>query len=259
MKNRIILILCFCAFYFSLWAETKITDTLVHEIITECVSKTGGFIIKDETKDNKDKDVIIALPKGVGIYEIAKNLSPLMGEIENYYYSIKPWKVLENGYVGNFNLSRDGSNRALSFVYMQNENLLYINDSPSNSPNLSFPTSFITKLQNVVVWGAVNCTDGFIREETYEDISSNESRYNVAIQLQNDITATTLISKLIPISTLLEVQYYLAEPWKQGNDGVLECEYFAQLEKYNKNMFINFYYFPIPHVLLINFYTVPDK
>lgn len=238
-------------------AKTPISDALVHEIITECVSKTGGFIIKEETKENKDRETQIALPDNFSHYEIARTLSPLMIEIENFYHALMPWKVLENGYLCNFNLAKDGSNRTLSMIYLPDNHILYISDSPSNSPNLSLPLTFIDKLQGAVVWSCVNMLKGFIREQTVEDLSTVDKLYQVAVQLQNNATATSVIADLKPLSTMLETAYYLAMPWKQVEEDVCECEYFAQLEKENKKMLIHFYFLPKPHVLLIDFITSP--
>lgn len=257
MKTKTILIFSFFLTCLVGRAQTPITDALVHEIITECVSKTGGFIIKEETKDNKDHETQIALPDKFSHYEISEALSPLMIEIENYYHALMPWKVLDNGYLCNFNLAKDGSNRTLSMVYLPDNHILYISDSPTNSPNLTVPSSFVEKLQGAIVWSSVNMLRGFIREQKVEDLSTVDKQYQVAVQLQDNATATSIIADLKPLSAMLETAYYLAVPWKQDENGVLECEYFAQLEKENKNMLIHFYFFPKPHVLLINFITSP--
>ncbi|MDD6313720.1 MAG: hypothetical protein PUA78_01695 [Porphyromonadaceae bacterium] len=257
MKTKIVTLYVFLLTCLVSSAQTPISDALVHEIITECVSKTGGFIIKQETKDNNDRETQIALPNNFSHYEITKALSPLMIDIENYYHSLMPWKVLDNGYLCNFNLAKDGSNRTLSMVYLPDNHILYISDSPSNSPKLTLPTSFDEKLQGAVVWSSVNMLKGFIREQKVEDLSSVDKQYQVAIQLQDNATATSIITDLKPLTTMLETTYYLGEPWKQDENGVLECEYFVQLTNENKNMFIHFYFFPKPHVLLINFITRP--
>ena len=235
-------------------SQISITDALVHEIITECVSTTGGFVIQEKAKENQDMDTQIALPEKFGHYEVTKALMPIMIEIENYYYSVMPWKVLDNGYLCNFNMAKDGSNRTLSMIYLPDDHILYISDSPTNSPNLSIPTSSVEKLQNFIIWGSVNLTGGFIREQTKED-SSSTNVHKVAIQLQGNSSSNELITRLKPISTTLETTYYLAEPWKQDENGVLECQYFAQLKEEHKNMIIHFYYFPTPQVLAINFIT----
>lgn len=240
-------------------AQTKVTDEIVHEIITECVSKTGGFIIKEETKANNDHETQIALPPEINHYKLVQSLSPLMKEIENYYFSIKPWKVLDNGCLCNFNLAKDNSNRALAFAYFPDNRILIVNDSPNNSPKLSFSTSFIEKLKGMVTWSSVNYLNGFIREENKEDIANDIVKYQIAIQLQDNITPTSIISDFKPISTVLEQMYYLAQPWKQDENGVLECEYFAERKDYNMNMLIHFYYFPKPHVFVIDFIQIDSK
>ena len=98
---------------------------------------------------------------------------------------------------------------------------------------------------------------GFIREQKVEELSSVDKQYQVAIQLQDNATATSVIADLKPLTTMLETAYSLGEPWKQDENGVLECEYFVQLSNENKNMLIHFYFFPKPHVLLVNFITSP--
>lgn len=238
-----------------MWAQKPVTDALVHEIITECVSKTGGFIIQDKIKEDKDHEVQIALPENINHYEISKLLKPLMVEIEEYYYSAKPWKVLDNGYLCNFNLAKDGSNRTLSLLYLPNEHILYVSDSPTNSPKLSIPLSFITKLQNGIVWGTLNSVNGFIREEMEDKLSPQDDLYQVAIQLQENTSPMSIIEDLKPITSMLEQMYYLAQPWQRDDKGTLECEFFAQLKEYKKNMSIHFYFFPKPNVLVIDFIT----
>ena len=234
--------------------STPVTDQLVKEIITEFVSRTGGIIIQQKKKDNGDTETQIALPADFDHYKVTKALSPLMKEIESFYFSLMPWKVLENGYLCNFNMAKDGSNRTLSVLYMPENKILYISDSPSNSPNLKENNSFIDKLQNLVIWGSVNYLDGFIRDDR-EDNTTSANVHSIGIQLPVDATAQSIVSALKPTTTLLDTMYYLAEPWKMDDKGVLECEYFCQLDREKKNMFIHFYYFPTPHVLAIDFIT----
>ena len=62
MKTKIVTLYVFLLTCLVSSAQTPVSDALVHEIITECVSKTGGFIIKEETKDNNDRETQIALP-----------------------------------------------------------------------------------------------------------------------------------------------------------------------------------------------------
>ena len=50
MKTKIVTLYVFLLTCLVSSAQTPVSDALVHEIITECVSKTGGFIIKEETK-----------------------------------------------------------------------------------------------------------------------------------------------------------------------------------------------------------------
>ncbi|MDE5849929.1 MAG: hypothetical protein K2H38_07290 [Muribaculaceae bacterium] len=240
-------------------AQTTVTDAMVHEIITECVSKTGGFIVREEIKDNLDKETHIALPKDYNHYVITKTLRSLMIEIENYYYPVKSWKVLDNGYLCSFHIAKDASKRSLLFVYRPDNGSLVILDSPNNSINISMPESFVDKLQNAVVWGAVNLLGGFIREETLENISPVDIQYRVFIQLQKDATSASVVSELKPVSIMLETAYYLAEAWKQDENAGLECEFFAQLENEKKNMMIYFYYLPKSQVLTINFVTGPAE
>ena len=234
--------------------STPVTDQLVKEIITEFVSRTGGIIIQQKKKDNGDTETQIALPADFDHYKVTKALSPLMKEIESFYFSLMPWKVLENGYLCNFNMAKDGSNRTLSVLYMPENKILYISDSPSNSPNLKENNSFIDKLQNLVIWGSVYYLDGFIRDDR-EDNSTSAYVHSIGIQLQVDATPQSIVSALKPTTTLLDTMYYLAEPWKMDDKGILECEYFCQLDREKKNMFIHFYYFPTPHVLAIDFIT----
>lgn len=259
MKTKTLILLNFLLTCLVCSAQPSISDAIVSEIITECVSKTGGFIIKEETKDNKDCETQIALPDNFSHYEIVKALSPLMIDIENYYHSLLPWKVSDNGYMYNFNLAKDGSSRTLSMIYMPDNHILYISDSPSNSPKLTLPTSFIDKLQGAVVWSGVNLLKGFIREEMLENISSVDELHQVAIQLQENVTSTSIIADIKPLTTMLETAYYLGMPWTQGENGCLECEYFVQLDDEHKNMFIHFYFFPKPQVFVINFITSPAK
>ena len=234
--------------------STPVTDQLVKEIITEFVSRTGGIIIQQKKKDNGDTETQIALSADFDHYKVTKALSPLMKEIESFYFSLMPWKVLENGYLCNFNMAKDGSNRTLSVLYMPENKILYISDSPSNSPNLKENNSFIDKLQNLVIWGSVNYLDGFIRDDR-EDNSTSAYVHSIGIQLQVDATPQSIVSALKPTTTVLDTMYYLAEPWKMDDKGILECEYFCQLDREKKNMFIHFYYFPTPHVLAIDFIT----
>ena len=234
--------------------STPVTDQLVKEIITEFVSRTGGIIIQQKKKDNGDTETQIALPADFDHYKVTKALSPLMKEIESFYFSLMPWKILENGYLCNFNMAKDGSNRTLSVLYMPENKILYISDSPSNSPNLKENNSFIDKLQNLVIWGSVYYLDGFIRDDR-EDNTTSANVHSIGIQLPVDATAQSIVSALKPTTTLLDTMYYLAEPWKMDDKGVLECEYFCQLDREKKNMFIHFYYFPTPHVLAIDFIT----
>lgn len=234
--------------------STPVTDQLVKEIITEFVSRTGGIIIQQKKKDNGDTETQIALSADFDHYKVTKALSPLMKEIESFYFSLMPWKVLENGYLCNFNMAKDGSNRTLSVLFIPDNKILYISDSPSNSPNLKENNSFIDKLQNLVIWGSVNYLDGFIRDDR-EDNTTSANVHSIGIQLPVDATAQSIVSALKPITTLLDTMYYLAEPWKMDDKGVLECEYFCQLDREKKNMFIHFYYFPTPHVLAIDFIT----
>ena len=234
--------------------STPVTDQLVKEIITEFVSRTGGIIIQQKKKDNGDTETQIALSADFDHYKVTKALSPLMKEIESIYFSLMPWKVLENGYLCNFNMAKDGSNRTLSVLFIPDNKILYISDSPSNSPNLKENNSFIDKLQNLVIWGSVNYLDGFIRDDR-EDNTTSANVHSIGIQLPVDATAQSIVSALKPTTTLLDTMYYLAEPWKMDDKGVLECEYFCQLDREKKNMFIHFYYFPTPHVLAIDFIT----
>ena len=234
--------------------STPVTDQLVKEIITEFVSRTGGIIIQQKKKDNGDTETQIALPADFDHYKVTKALSPLMKEIESFYFSLMPWKVLENGYLCNFNMAKDGSNRTLSVLYMPENKILYISDSPSNSPNLKENNSFIDKLQNLVIWGSVYYLDGFIRDDR-EDNSTSAYVHSIGIQLQVDATPQSIVSALKPTTTVLDTMYHLAEPWKMDDKGILECEYFCQLDREKKNMFIHFYYFPTPHVLAIDFIT----
>ena len=232
--------------------STPVTDQLVKEIITEFVSRTGGIIIQQKKKDNGDTETQIALPADFDHYKVTKALSPLMKEIESFYFSLMPWKILENGYLCNFNMAKDGSNRTLSVLYMPENKILYISDSPSNSPNLKENNSFIDKLQNLVIWGSVYYLDGFIRDDR-EDNSTSAYVHSIGIQLQVDATPQSIVSALKPTTTVLDTMYHLAEPWKMDDKGVLECEYFCQLDREKKNMFIHFYYFPTPQVLAIDF------
>ena len=232
--------------------STPVTDQLVKEIITEFVSRTGGIIIQQKKKDNGDTETQIALPADFDHYKVTKALSPLMKEIESFYFSLMPWKVLENGYLCNFNMAKDGSNRTLSVLYMPENKILYISDSPSNSPNLKENNSFIDKLQNLVIWGSVYYLDGFIRDDR-EDNSTSAYVHSIGIQLQVDATPQSIVSALKPTTTVLDTMYHLAEPWKMDDKGILECEYFCQLDREKKNMFIHFYYFPTPQVLAIDF------
>ena len=232
--------------------STPVTDQLVKEIITEFVSRTGGIIIQQKKKDNGDTETQIALPADFDHYKVTKALSPLMKEIESFYFSLMPWKILENGYLCNFNMAKDGSNRTLSVLYMPENKILYISDSPSNSPNLKENNSFIDKLQNLVIWGSVNYLDGFIRDDR-EDNSTSAYVHSIGIQLQVDATPQSIVSALKPTTTVLDTMYHLAEPWKMDDKGILECEYFCQLDREKKNMFIHFYYFPTPQVLAIDF------
>lgn len=232
--------------------STPVTDQLVKEIITEFVSRTGGIIIQQKKKDNGDTETQIALSADFDHYKVTKALSPLMKEIESFYFSLMPWKILENGYLCNFNMAKDGSNRTLSVLYMPENKILYISDSPSNSPNLKENNSFIDKLQNLVIWGSVYYLDGFIRDDR-EDNSTSAYVHSIGIQLQVDATPQSIVSALKPTTTVLDTMYYLAEPWKMDDKGILECEYFCQLDREKKNMFIHFYYFPTPQVLAIDF------
>ena len=234
--------------------STPVTDQLVKEIITEFVSRTGGIIIQQKKKDNGDTETQIALSAHLDHYKVTKALSPLMKEIESFYFSLMPWKILENGYLCNFNMAKDGSNRTLSVLFIPDNKILYISDSPSNSPNLKENNSFIDKLQNLVIWGSVYYLDGFIRDDR-EDNTTSANVHSIGIQLPVDATAQSIVSALKPTTTLLDTMYYLAEPWKMDDKGVLECEYFCQLDREKKNMFIHFYYFPTPHVLAIDFIT----
>ena len=234
--------------------STPVTDQLVKEIITEFVSRTGGIIIQQKKKDNGDTETQIALPADFDHYKVTKALSPLMKEIESFYFSLMPWKVLENGYLCNFNMAKDGSNRTLSVLFIPDNKILYISDSPSNSPNLKENNSFIDKLQNLVIWGSVYYLDGFIRDDR-EDNSTSAYVHSIGIQLQVDATPPSIVSALKPTTTVLDTMYHLAEPWKMDDKGILECEYFCQLDREKKNMFIHFYYFPTPHVLAIDFIT----
>ena len=234
--------------------STPVTDQLVKEIITEFVSRTGGIIIQQKKKDNGDTETQIALPADFDHYKVTKALSPLMKEIESFYFSLMPWKVLENGYLCNFNMAKDGSNRTLSVLFIPDNKILYISDSPSNSPNLKENNSFIDKLQNLVIWGSVNYLDGFIRDDR-EDNTTSANVHSIGIQLQVDATPQSIVSALKPTTTVLDTMYHLAEPWKMDDKGILECEYFCQLDREKKNMFIHFYYFPTPHVLAIDFIT----
>ena len=163
-----------------------------------------------------------------------------------------PWKILENGYLCNFNMAKDGSNRTLSVLFIPDNKILYISDSPSNSPNLKENNSFIDKLQNLVIWGSVYYLDGFIRDDR-EDNSTSAYVHSIGIQLQVDATPQSIVSALKPTTTVLDTMYHLAEPWKMDDKGILECEYFCQLDREKKNMFIHFYYFPTPQVLAIDF------
>ena len=232
--------------------STPVTDQLVKEIITEFVSRTGGIIIQQKKKDNGDTETQIALSADFDHYKVTKALSPLMKEIESFYFSLMPWKVLENGYLCNFNMAKDGSNRTLSVIYIPENKILCISDSPSNSPNLKENNSFIDKLQNLVIWGSVYYLDGFIRDDR-EDNSTSAYVHSIGIQLQVDATPQSIVSALKPTTTVLDTMYYLAEPWKMDDKGILECEYFCQLDREKKNMFIHFYYFPTPQVLAIDF------
>ena len=232
--------------------STPVTDQLVKEIITEFVSRTGGIIIQQKKKDNGDTETQIALPADFDHYKVTKALSPLMKEIESFYFSLMPWKVLENGYLCNFNMAKDGSNRTLSVLFIPDNKILYISDSPSNSPNLKENNSFIDKLQNLVIWGSVYYLDGFIRDDR-EDNSTSAYVHSIGIQLQVDATPQSIVSALKPTTTVLDTMYHLAEPWKMDDKGILECEYFCQLDREKKNMFIHFYYFPTPQVLAIDF------
>ena len=232
--------------------STPVTDQLVKEIITEFVSRTGGIIIQQKKKDNGDTETQIALSADFDHYKVTKALSPLMKEIESFYFSLMPWKILENGYLCNFNMAKDGSNRTLSVLYMPENKILYISDSPSNSPNLKENNSFIDKLQNLVIWGSVNYLDGFIRDDR-EDNTTSANVHSIGIQLPVDATAQSIVSALKPTTTVLDTMYHLAEPWKMDDKGILECEYFCQLDREKKNMFIHFYYFPTPQVLAIDF------
>ena len=232
--------------------STPVTDQLVKEIITEFVSRTGGIIIQQKKKDNGDTETQIALSADFDHYKVTKALSPLMKEIESFYFSLMPWKILENGYLCNFNMAKDGSNRTLSVLYMPENKILYISDSPSNSPNLKENNSFIDKLQNLVIWGSVYYLDGFIRDDR-EDNSTSAYVHSIGIQLQVDATPQSIVSALKPTTTVLDTMYHLAEPWKMDDKGILECEYFCQLDREKKNMFIHFYYFPTPQVLAIDF------
>ena len=72
--------------------STPVTDQLVKEIITEFVSRTGGIIIQQKKKDNGDTETQIALPADFDHYKVTKALSPLMKEIESFYFSLMPWK-----------------------------------------------------------------------------------------------------------------------------------------------------------------------
>lgn len=257
MNIKHFLLPLFSLFCFVGFAQTKVTDAMVHEIITDCVSRTGGFIVKEDVSENQDKEIHIALPNDYSHYEITKALKPLMMAIENWYHPFKPWKVLDDGKMCSFNVAKDESKRSLTLVYRPENCSLVIHDSPSNSINIPTPESlsYSEYLQNTVVWGAINALDGFIREEEQENISPEDIQYRVRIQLQKDATLASVISGLKPVTAMLGAAYYLSQPWKQEDYGGVECKFFAELENEKKNMLIHFYYHPKPQVLTINFVT----
>lgn len=252
MRKFLILVFV-CVSFLPVMAEK--TDSLEFDvldvIITECVNKTGGYIGLQDTLDNGVKVTYIVLPDNIGHKEITASLKSLIIGIEEYYKSIKPWKVLDNGVLSCINVDKESKEKILMLEYdPQNSQFLIIDAKKDDFP-FSFPTTTsFSKLINFVEWGVVAYTGGFIRKESdYEDF------YQVAVQLQSETTVSSLITDLEPLYNCLDQIYYCGRPWQIGDNGVLECEFFDQSEKH----FIQFYYFSKPQTLVINFIQGNNK
>lgn len=132
---RKFLILLFLGVSFlPIMAEKTETPDLYDEILIESVNKcvvdvvvnvTGGYIRLQETKDNGDKYTQIALPDSVGYYEITASLSPMMRDLEEYY-SVTPWKFLENDYLCSINVDKFTQKKLLVFLYDSQNKILLI-------------------------------------------------------------------------------------------------------------------------------------
>lgn len=247
---RKFLILLFLGVSFLPIMAEKNESNVLDAIITECVNKTGGYIGLQDTIDNGVKITYIVLPEGIGHYEITASLKSLIISIEEYYKSIKPWKVLDNGVLACVNVDKESKEKILMLEYDPQNSQFLIIDAKKDDFSFSFPTTSFSKLINFVEWGVVAYTGGFIREESdYEDF------YQVAVQLQSETTVSSLITDLEPLYNCLDQIYYCGRPWQIGDDGVLECEFFDQSEKH----FIQFYYFSKPQTLVINFIQGNNK
>ena len=133
MRKFLILLFLGVSFW-SIMAEKTKSPDVYDEIIIESVNKcvvdevvnvTGGYIGLQETKDNGDKYTQIALPDSVGYNEITASLSPMMRDLEEYY-SVTPWKFLENDYLCSINVDKFTQKKLLVFLYDPQNKILLI-------------------------------------------------------------------------------------------------------------------------------------
>lgn len=76
--------------------DENIIESVNKCVVDVVVNVTGGYIGLQETKDNGDKLTHIALPDGIGHYEITASLSSMMRDLEEYYSVVKPWKIVDD-------------------------------------------------------------------------------------------------------------------------------------------------------------------
>ncbi|MBR5550950.1 MAG: hypothetical protein IKV83_03410 [Muribaculaceae bacterium] len=257
--RKFLILLFLGASFWSIMAEKTKSPDVYDEIIIESVNKcvvdevvnvTGGYIGLQETKDNGDKFTHIALPDSVGYYEITASLSPIMRDLEKYYSVVKPWKLVD-GCLCSINVEKNHKEKLLIFIYHpQNRDLVIYESKVDNKPHIMPSKTPFSIIYDFVTWGAVAETGGFIREE-YDDGMYKQ----VAVKLQPKTTVSSLISDLKPFYNYLEQIYYCGQPWKIGEDGVLECKFFVESEK----LLIHFYYVRETQILVINFYRDSNK
>lgn len=258
MKKSAISIICLLISALFNYGHAEILNTVVDEIIKECVSLTNGYITHEEVTDTKDRITQIALPVNLQVFDIPTMLKSLTNEIEQFYFPTTSWKTIEgDGYLCCFYVTKDEPQRSLGFVFDQKNHFLQIHDSPSNSLNISLPTSTKEQFEKTTIWEVVNLLGGFITAETKENVSSEYSLYKILVQLPDAIAYETLIWKMKPIYSSLEHHDFTVKAWSYYEDKGIQCEFFTHFDD-NESVLTNFFYIPNGNGIVITFVSDVD-